>query len=197
MSKRIKYTKELLEENVKDCFSFSELCKRLGLAHAGSNPKTLRRKLNEFGVDYSHFTGQNWNSNSKNPVYIRTYTKSLSENSSLSSGNTKKLLFRLGLKTNKCECCGLTEWLGKPISCELHHINGDHTDNRIENLIILCPNCHSQTDNYAGRKNKKGVNTRIHKKPRKHTCSVCGKALNRPPKTGMCIECLRKSFKNK
>ena len=91
MSKRIKYTKELLEENVKDCFSFSELCKRLGLAHAGSNPKTLRRKLNEFGVDYSHFTGQNWNSNSKNPVYIRTYTKNLSENSSLSSGHTKKL----------------------------------------------------------------------------------------------------------
>lgn len=154
MSKRIKYTKELLEENVKDCFSFSELCKRLGLAHAGSNPKTLRRKLNEFGVDYSHFTGQNWNSNSKNPVYIRTYTKSLSENSSLSSGHTKRLLFRLGLKINKCECCGLTEWLGKPISCELHHINGDHTDNRVENLIILCPNCHSQTDNFRNRKGK-------------------------------------------
>ena len=55
--RKVKYTKELLEENVKDCYSFSELCRRLGLKPEGSNPKTLRKKMNEFGVDYSHFTG--------------------------------------------------------------------------------------------------------------------------------------------
>ena len=65
---RVKYTRELLEKNVKDCYSFAELCRRLGLKPEGSNPKTLRKKMDEFGVDYSHFTGQRWNTNSSNPV---------------------------------------------------------------------------------------------------------------------------------
>ena len=149
-----KYTKELLEEKVKNCYSFSELCKRLGLKSHGSNPKTLKKKMEEFGIDYSHFTGQAWNKNPENPVYIRVYSKTLDMNSSLSSAHVKDRLFKLGIKENKCEICGLSEWLGKPIKCELHHITGDPTDNRIENLQILCPNCHSQTDNFRNRKGK-------------------------------------------
>lgn len=153
--KRVKYTKELLEENVKNCFSFAELCRRLGLNPEGSNPKTLKKKLNEFNVDYSHFTGQRWNENPNNPIYRGKYLPNLCEHSSLSSANAKELVYRLGLKKNKCEKCGLSEWQGEPLVCELHHINGDSTDNRIENLIILCPNCHSQTDNFRSR-NKNG-----------------------------------------
>ena len=151
---RIKYTKELLEENVKDCYSFAELCRRLGLKPMGSNPKTLRKKMNEFGVDYSHFTGCNWNVNPNNPVYRGKYLLNLCEHSSLNSDHVKKLVYKLGLKENKCEVCGISEWLGSPIVCELHHINGDTTDNRIENLQILCPNCHSQTDNFRKRNTK-------------------------------------------
>jgi 5-methylcytosine-specific restriction endonuclease McrA len=154
---RIKYTKELLETNVKDCYSFAELCRRLGLKPEGSNPKTLRKKMDEFGVDYSHFTGQAWNKNPNNPVYKGKYLPKLCEHSSLSSANVKELVYRLGLKENKCEICGITEWQGKPIICELHHINGDSTDNRIENLQILCPNCHSQTDNFRSRNRSKKV----------------------------------------
>ena len=156
---RIKYTKELLEGNVKDCYSFAELCRRLGLKPEGSNPKTLRKKMNEFGVDYSHFTGQAWNKNPENPVYRGKYLPKLCEHSSLSSANVKELVYRLGLKENKCENpeCGISEWHGKPIICELHHINGDSTDNRIENLQILCPNCHSQTDNFRSRNRNKKV----------------------------------------
>ena len=154
---RIKYTKELLEENVKDCYSFAELCRRLGLKPEGSNPKTLRKKMDEFGIDYSHFTGQAWNKNPENPVYRGKYLSKLCEHSSLSSANVKELVYRLGLKENKCEICGITEWRGKPIICELHHINGDSTDNRIENLQILCPNCHSQTDNFRSRNRSKKV----------------------------------------
>ena len=55
---RVKYTKELLEKHVKDCYSFADLCRKLGLTPEGSNPKTLRKKMNEFGIDYSHFTGK-------------------------------------------------------------------------------------------------------------------------------------------
>ncbi len=57
-----------------------------------------------------------------------------------------------GVKENRCEECGLTEWLGRPLSMALHHVNGDGRDNRLVNLRFLCPNCHSQTDNFAGRK---------------------------------------------
>ena len=59
-------------------------------------------------------------------------------------------MFNEGLKERKCECCGNTEWMGKPIALELHHLDGDNTNNKLENLQILCPNCHAQTTTYRG-----------------------------------------------
>jgi DNA-binding transcriptional ArsR family regulator len=66
--------------------------------------------------------------------------------------NLKRRLLAAGLKADACEECGLTEWRGEPINMELHHRNGRPRDNRLENLAILCPNCHSQTENF-GRRN--------------------------------------------
>jgi hypothetical protein len=65
--------------------------------------------------------------------------------------NIKLRLLGEGIKENRCERCGLTEWRGEPLSMALHHINGDGLDNRLDNLQLLCPNCHSQTENFAGR----------------------------------------------
>jgi DNA-binding CsgD family transcriptional regulator len=56
-----------------------------------------------------------------------------------------------GLKQNRCEQCGISEWQGKPLNMQLHHVNGDGTDNRLENIALLCANCHSQTETYGGR----------------------------------------------
>jgi DNA-binding CsgD family transcriptional regulator len=63
----------------------------------------------------------------------------------------KRRLFDAGLKSRECESCGLSEWREQPIPLALHHINGNRHDNRLENLQILCPNCHGQTDNWAGK----------------------------------------------
>jgi len=65
--------------------------------------------------------------------------------------HVKARLIGAGLKENRCEVCGITEWRGRPLTMELHHVNGDGEDNRLENLQLLCGNCHAQTDNWGGR----------------------------------------------
>ena len=68
-----------------------------------------------------------------------------------SRSHLKGSLLAAGLKQNRCEECGITEWRNKPLNMALHHVNRDNNDNRIENILFLCPNCHAQTPNYGGR----------------------------------------------
>ena len=63
----------------------------------------------------------------------------------------KRRLIEQGLKETRCELCGLDTWNGQPIPLELDHINGKRDDNRLDNLRVLCPNCHAQTPTYRGR----------------------------------------------
>lgn len=67
------------------------------------------------------------------------------------TGWIKRHLLLEGIKKNECELCGIKDWMGAPLSCHLDHINGISHDHRIENLRMICPNCHSQTDTYCGR----------------------------------------------
>lgn len=162
---KVKYTKELLEQNIKDCYSFAELCRRLGLKPGGSNPKTLRKKLEEFGIDYSHFTGQGWNVGLKfKPRTAKDLSEILTKDSTYQSYKLLQRLIKENVKKYKCEICGNSEWMGKPIPLQLHHIDGEHTNNELSNLQILCPNCHAQTDNYAGKKNQIVKSNPNHKK---------------------------------
>ena len=63
----------------------------------------------------------------------------------------KQRLLKEGVKTNRCEKCGITEWNNESINMELHHIDGDRTNHLLNNLEMICPNCHSQTDNYRAK----------------------------------------------
>jgi hypothetical protein len=65
--------------------------------------------------------------------------------------NIKDRLLAAGLKQNRCEECSISHWHKRPLSLCLHHVNGDRLDNRLENLVLLCPNCHSQTPNFGSR----------------------------------------------
>lgn len=73
----------------------------------------------------------------------------LTEDSDYNRTKLKERLVEEGIKKYECECCGISEWMNKPISLQLHHLNGIHNDNRLSNLQLLCPNCHSQTENFG------------------------------------------------
>ena len=73
----------------------------------------------------------------------------------MARGSIKRRLLELGLLKESCSCCGVAEWLGKPLSIHIDHINGMKDDWRLENLRMLCPNCHSQTATFSGRNVKR------------------------------------------
>lgn len=153
MSKR-KWTDEQFIEAVKSSLSYAEVLRKLGLKAAGSNYDTVKRKISELNLDISHMTGQAWNQGDKyRPIREKKPLEEiLVEHSTwVSTNNLRKRLLDEGVKPRQCECCKRTEWMGKPIALELHHINGIKDDLRIENLQILCPNCHAFTDNYRGK----------------------------------------------
>ena len=150
-----KYTEEQFKQAVKDSKSYAEVCRKIGISPKGGNLNTVKKKIEDLNLDKSHFTGSRWNkgltSSDHHSIKKKNISEILIENSGWTSHNIRNRLLKEGIKEYKCECCGNSEWMGKPIPLELHHLNGIHTDNRFENLQILCPNCHAQTDNYSGK----------------------------------------------
>lgn len=143
----------LLPEIVKGSRSLRETLGKLGLRQAGGNYTQLKKYLELMQIDTSHFTGKGWNIERLNLVHEKALLSDIMvKNSSYQSYKLKKRLFQESLKTERCEKCG---WAEKAtdgrIPLELHHINGNRTDNRLENLQVLCPNCHSLQPNHRGK----------------------------------------------
>ena len=155
MSSKPKYTEEQFIEAVKTSSSVRQVLSKLGLKEAGGNYSIAKNRIKMLDLDTSHFTGKGW-SRGKDLGPRKSVSDLLVSDAKYpyQSHKLKLRLIKEGLKTHKCEECGITEWRGHPTPIELDHINGDNRDNRLENLRLLCPNCHAQTDNYRG-KNKK------------------------------------------
>jgi ssDNA-binding Zn-finger/Zn-ribbon topoisomerase 1 len=133
------WTKDKLENVVSDSYSIAEVLKKLGLRPTGGNYSNLKRNIKLFGLNITHFVGQAWNKGLHKPL----------GNLKGKAAIRKCILKEVGYK---CEDCGLTNWRDKPLTLELEHIDGDSSNNSRENLKILCPNCHSQTDTFRNRR---------------------------------------------
>ena len=155
MSRR-SWTIDQLEEAVRKSRSLRQVLREIGLRPAGGNYVQLQKYISELGLETSHFTGRSWNKGLKTGPKPRIpITKILVKNSQFQSYKLKNRLFREGFKQEHCESCGWSERSsGGYLPLELDHINGDRHDNRIENLRILCPNCHSLTPTYRSRRRK-------------------------------------------
>jgi len=135
--------------------SFSEVSKKIYGNNYCGNRQTIKKKINEFSIDISHFdfkpTGNDYyNRFTKTPL-----TEILVSGSTYDTTKLKNRLYDEGLKERICEKCGQDErWHNEKISLILDHINGDSTDNRINNLRILCPNCNATLKTHGGRNAK-------------------------------------------
>ena len=152
--KKRKWTDQQFISAVKSSLSYAEVIRKLGLKTAGSNYDTVKRKIKELNLDISHMTNQGWNTGKRFKIIkpAQPLQEILVKDSTfINSNNLRKRILKEQIKEHKCERCGNSLWLNQKIPLELHHINGDRHDNRIENLQLLCPNCHALTDNYRGR----------------------------------------------
>lgn len=141
----VRLTYDILKEAVEKSGSMRQVMGHLGYAVSGANTKMVRRKIEEFDLVVP--VGGN------HPKRRKELSEILIENSTYTSSNhLRNRLIKEGILKNKCYSCGISEWLGKPITLHLDHKNGIHNDNRIENLHILCPNCHSQTETWGCKK---------------------------------------------
>ena len=151
-----KYTKEVLDKTVKNCYSFAALARQLGIRPSGSNTTNLHRRCVAEGVDISHFTGQSHqkgkvSSKKLEPVEILVMGKEGDRR------QPRHLLHRalqeINTPYNCFECGCLPVWNKKEMQLQIDHINGQYWNNQKENLRYLCPNCHSQTDTWGNKSN--------------------------------------------
>ena len=155
MAYRGKYDKKALKEALENSTSIRQALFKVGIMPAGGNYATVHMLIKELNIDISHMTGRGWNKgDGLGLAAINTIPleKILVKGSTYTNtSRLRKRIIDVGLKTEICEVCRLGKWMGRPISLELNHVNGDRFDHRLENLQLLCPNCHAQTPSYRGK----------------------------------------------
>ena len=174
-----KWTDPQLTVAVKSSVSVAGVLRKLDLGISGGNYETIKLRIRQLGLCTRHFTGQGWSRGKMRPRI--PLDALLVEGSSRNGTDLKKRLIKAGLLKNECSVCGINEWCGEALSLERDHINGVRSDNRLENLRLLCPNCHSQTPTYCRR------NTKYVRRPK---CVDCRKRVDGEEKR--CESCIER-----
>lgn len=150
----MKYTKEILQEAVKQSKSVANVLRFLGLNVTGGGHAHISKMIKNYEIDTSHFTGQNWN---KGQVFEnkRKHADEIFNFSADRRQNAKYLvraLLEIG-RPYQCEICGNNGiWNNMPLTLQVDHIDGDWKNNKPENLRFMCANCHSQTSTFGSKK---------------------------------------------
>lgn len=152
-------------------------------------PTTLNNYLKKMGIEYKG--QQNKKGQQKGPNTYIPASYYFDNQTMIKSSLLREKLIRDGYKENKCEICGCQEWLGHKVPLELHHKNNNHFDNSLENLQILCPNCHSIQNGNSGANIGKYQNSSSKKVELKNFCVDCGKPISK--NATRCQECYHKT----
>jgi len=169
-----KIDKERLEEYIKSSTNWKELMKKCGYTNF-NNRNPLKKRIVLYNLSINHFINNRLNKRYTDEEIFCKDSKYQS-----SDGIKKRLIEKYNV-LYKCIKCGINEWQGLLLKLELDHINGDHFDNRLDNLRLLCPNCHSQTDTFRGKNVKLSDET-----IQNNTCK-CGNKKYR--NASNCIKC--------
>lgn len=159
MQRKKRWTENDLREATKTVSSMRALIKALHLIPAGGNYRQIQKYLKVCKIDTSHFKGSAWNKGQKGKRYPRTSLKLiLQRGTHYQSYKLKRRLFDEGIKEPACELCGWAKISADGrLPLELDHINGQSNDNRLVNLRVLCPNCHSLQVTHRGRSRKRAI----------------------------------------
>lgn len=159
MKESVLQNEEKLREACASSYSMKEVLTKMGLRAAGGNYKQLRMYAEKFGVSLPEQNAEHFLRKTEGGRQARAIPDELVFCADSEYVNRSRMKDRLRAAGHPWVCatpeCGISdEWLGQPVTLQLDHINGVFNDNRLENLRLLCPNCHSQTETFAGRKNK-------------------------------------------
>jgi 5-methylcytosine-specific restriction endonuclease McrA len=156
MAKRRNGKDASLVAAIQQSKSIAGVLRLMGMRVGGGNYATIKRCINELRVDTSHWTGQGHRKGSVRPVVAaRPLQSILVRGSAYHSDKLRRRLIREMVFEHRCAGCRLSDWLGSKIPLELDHKDGDRSNNVLENLRLLCPNCHALTPTYRGRNARK------------------------------------------
>ena len=164
------YTPDELQYLLDTSNGYSDLLRKIGLNPKGGNPETLKKVIFEYKLDCTQLDINRRNLSRNSMIMLHKKKKIPIEEiifngkkTNTQSQNLLRELIKNHYKEYKCERCGINSWNNKDITLQLHHRDGDRSNNMYNNLEILCPNCHSQTETFSGRNRKKHKKIKIKK----------------------------------